>query len=376
MRATNFMRRTLVRVTSPLRRPTSADVATRAGVSRATVSMVLNNRIKGTVAEPTRQRVLEAANELGYTRSAVALSLKQQRTHTIGLITDEIATSPWAGRMVRAASGLAALRGYMVITVDLSLRDTRISDAVRLLSERQVDGFIYATMGRMRVPVPKVPAGMPLVMLNCDPDPGGPEEQQPRAFLPDDRGGARRAARRLLEVGHRRIVMLSGGDGSEADREREAGFRAELEADGLEPKVIRTGWQMNDGYRETARLLGEDEPPTAVFCIRDRVAAGAMHAAGMAGVDVPRELSVIGFDDEDFFAETLTPPLTTIALPHEQMGEWAITALLQQIDPEAGAATDAPEGHRVFSTCPLIERTTVAIAPEPEADSRALHLTP
>lgn len=325
--------------------------------------MVLNNRIEGTVAEPTRQRVLEAAEELGYTRSAVALSLKQQRTHTIGLITDEIATSPWAGRMVRAASGLAAHQGYMVITIDLSLRDTSVADAVRLLSERQVDGLIYATMGRVRVPVAKLPTGLPMVMLNCEPERDVPEGDHPRVFLPDDRGGARRAARRLLDTGHRRIAMLAGGDDSEADREREAGFRDELEALGVEARVIRAGWQMDDGYRATTRLLAEDQPPTGLFCIRDRVAAGAIHAAARAGVGVPHQLSVIGFDDEDFFAENLTPTLTTIALPHEQMGEWAAAALLEQIDPTAKRAADVPEGQRVFSACPLVERTTVAIAP-------------
>lgn len=352
-----------VAVTSRPRRPTSADVAARAGVSRATVSMVLNNRVKGTVAEPTVQRVLEAAEELGYTRSAVALSLKQQRTHTIGLITDEIATSPWAGRMVRAASGVAARHGYVVITIDLSLRDTSVADAVRLLSERQVDGLIYATMGRVQVPVPKVPAGLPVVMLNCEPDGAGPDANDPRVFLPDDRGGARRAARRLLDTGHRRVVMLGGGDDSEADREREAGFREELEADGLEPRVIRVGWQMDDGYRATTRLLSEDQPPTGLFCIRDRVAAGVIHAAASAAVSVPHQLSVIGFDDEDFFAENLTPPLTTIALPHEQMGERAAAALLEQIDPTATPGAEVPEGRRVFSACPLVERTTVATAP-------------
>jgi len=346
-----------------MRRPTSADVAERAGVSRATVSMVLNDRVKGTVAEPTRRRVLEAAEELGYTRSAVALSLKQRRTHTIGLITDEIATSPWAGRMVRAASGLAARHGYMMLTMDLSLRDTSVADAVRLLSERQVDGLIYATMGRLLVPVPKVPAELPLVMLNCEPRARDDSPGDLRAFLPDDRGGARRAARRLLETGHRRIVMLSGGDGSEADREREAGFRGELDADGVRPRVFRTGWQMDDGYRMTSRLLEEDEPPTALFCIRDRVAAGAIHAAASAGVEVPQQLSVIGFDDEDFFAETLTPPLTTIALPHEQMGERAVSALLAQIEPDVGPIADIPDGWRVLSACPLVERASVAKAP-------------
>lgn len=356
----------------PARRPTSSDVAARAGVSRATVSMVLNNRVEGTVAPATRDRVLRAAEELGYARSAIALSLKQQRTRTIGLITDEIATSPWAGRMVRAASMAASRADYMVITVDLSLRDASVEGAMRTLAERQVDGLLYATMGRRMVPAPAARPGLPMVLLNCETADGAlgegttaagsssadPQPVEPPAFVPDDYGGARRAARRLAEVGHERIVMLSGGDDSVACLEREAGFRDELEERGLEPEVLDAGWQMDDGYRSLSRLLGDGAPPTAVFCIRDRVAAGVLHAASAAGLQVPRDLSVIGFDDEDYFAETLTPPLTTIGLPHVEMGEQAMARLLALIDaPEAPRTAGRPAPVRI--ACPLVERATV-----------------
>ena len=341
------------------RRPTSADVAARAGVSRATVSMVLNGRVEGTVAPATQQRVLAAAAELGYTRSALAISLKERRSRTIGLITDEIATSPFAGRMARAASMVAAQHDYLVITVDLSLRDHTVEDAARLLAERQVDGLIYATMGRVRVPLPDVPPGIPLVLLNCEVE-GDEEAAAPPTFLPDDYGGARRAARRLVETGHRRIAMLSGDDRSLGVVEREAGFRDELATAGIEPRVASAGWQIDDGYRVAARLLAEPEPPTGMFCIRDRVAAGTLHAATAAGVSVPGDLSVIGFDDEDFFAERLVPKLTTIALPHEEMGRLAMAALLARL---AGDGVVGGEGVEVVE-CPLVERDSVGSAPE------------
>src|SRR5699024_3635452 len=115
----------------------------------------LNGRVQGTVAEATQRRVREAAAELGYTRSAVAVSLRERRTGTIGLITDEIATSPFAGRMARAASLAAPRVDYLVITMELSMRDHSVSEAARLLAERQVDGLVYATMGRLRVPGPR-----------------------------------------------------------------------------------------------------------------------------------------------------------------------------------------------------------------------------
>lgn len=353
------------RVTTAARRPTSADVAARAGVSRATVSMVLNGRTEGTVSAANQKKVLDAAAELGYTRSAVAMSLRERRTRTIGLISDEIATSPWAGRMVRAASMAAAERGYMVLTADLSLREATVEDAVRMLAERQVDGLVYAAMGRVRITAPTPPPGIPLVLMNCEdgdleaPAPERPDS--PPAVFPDDRQGARRAARRLLEVGHERIVMISGDDASVATREREEGFTLELEEAGAEPRIVRAGWQMDDGFRAATALLGEDPAPTALFCIRDRVAAGAIHAAAVAGVDVPRELSVIGYDDEDFFAEVLTPPLTTIALPHEEMGRRAMTALLDRVE-SGDAAADGAE-RRMIVQCPLVERASVASAP-------------
>lgn len=335
--------------------------------------MVLNGRVEGTVSAANQKRVLDAAAELGYTRSALAISLKERRTRTIGLITDEIATSPFAGRMARAASMAAAREEYMVITMDLSLRENSFDDAAKLLAERQVDGLIYATMGRVRVPMPKVPPGVPLVLLNCEiDDPEVPETSHPATFLPDDYGGARRAARRLVETGHRRIVMLSDDEGADAGREREAGFRGELIAHGIEPRIIPAGWQMNDGYRVTTQLLSEAEPPTGLFCIRDRVAGGALHAAAAAGVDVPRDLSVIGFDDEDFFADRLTPGLTTIALPHMEMGEQAMIALLALLEQSGSGeserrdAADGPsaETRRTVIACPLVERDSVGIAPE------------
>ena len=329
--------------------------------------MVLNGRVQGTVAEATQQRVREAAAELGYTRSAVAVSLRERRTRTIGLITDEIATSPFAGRMARAASLAAAREDYLVITMDLSLRDHSVSEAARLLAERQVDGLVYATMGRLRVPRPVIPPGIPLVLLNCelDEDSGA----APPSFLPDDAGGARRAARRLAETGHRRIAMLSGGDGSVADEERIAGFRDELAAWGLTPQIVPAGWQLDDGYRATSHLLAGPEPPTGLFCIRDRVAGGALHAATAAGLDVPGRLSVIGFDDEDFFAERLTPALTTIALPHSEMGEGAMAVLLSLLEPDTVGDRTSDEGEPlptdapVIVPCPLVERSSVGAPP-------------
>ncbi|UYG17742.1 LacI family DNA-binding transcriptional regulator [Brachybacterium huguangmaarense] len=351
------------------RRPTSSDVAARAGVSRATVSMVLNDRVEGTVASATRDRVLAAAAELGYARSAIALSLRDRRTRTIGLITDRIATSPWAGPMTRAASQEAAAHGQMVIEVDLSLREASLADAMRLLAERQVDGLVYATMGRARIRLPASTFGLPLVLLDCeeytaagaDASADDRDRTPVPAFVPADLEGARRATRHLIGLGHERIAMLSGGDRQPATLEREQGYRTAMTEAGLAPRLVPAGWQMDDGFRAASRLLAHGQAPTALFCIRDRVAAGALHAAALAGVDVPGRLSVVGFDDEDFFAAALTPPLTTIALPHEEMGRAAVRALLDLIEggEERAAVPSAP----VVVPCALVERATTGLVP-------------
>ena len=328
--------------------------------------MVMNGRVEGTVSEATRARVLQAADELGYTRSAVALSLKNRRTKTLGLITDEISTSPFAGRMVRAASAEAAAAGYMVITVDLSLRESSLDDGIRLLAEHQVEGLIYATMGRRVLEgALRVPAGLPLVLLNCIAQ--GDQDAPPcqvDSVVPDDYGGARRAAQRLLDVGHTGIVMLSGDNPADrAAQERERGFQDALDEAGLDAEIVHAGWQMNDGYREAQRLLATAEPPTALFCLRDRVAAGAVHAAAVAGRSVPEDLSVIGFDDEDLFAETVTPQLTTIALPHTEMGSWAMQTLITKIDSDPAQAAAPAEARCHVMACHLVERASVARPP-------------
>jgi LacI family transcriptional regulator len=147
--------------------------------------------------------------------------------------------------------------------------------------------------------------------------------------------------------------MLSGDDRQLATLQREQGFAREMESAGLPVRILRCGWQMSDGYRAVAEGF-DGSVPTAVFCIRDRVAAGVIHGAAVQGLSVPGDLSVIGFDDEDFFAEHLTPALTTIALPHERMGEIAMTELLDVLD---GAALGA---RTQLVACPLVERDTVA----------------
>lgn len=339
----------------PTKRATSADVAKHAGVSRATVSMVLNNRTEGTVSTATRERVLRAASALQYRRSRTALALKEQRTRTIGIVSDEIVTSPWAGRMIRAAIATASDRGYVSLTADLSIAGATLESAAHTFAERDVDGLVVASMGAGEIEIPETLPPVPFVLLNCR-SADSPGQADVAQFMPDDAEGARRAARRLIDTGHRRIAMLAGNDSSIANTARIEGFAEVCRTAGVDATVVEAGWNFDDGHRAGLAVLEgpAGERPTAVFCIRDRVAAGFMLAAAHAGLDVPRDVSVIGFDDEDFFAECLVPPLTTMELPHVEMGRDAMTALLDEI--EGGGRRERAVR---YYPCPLVERASV-----------------
>lgn len=330
---------------------TSKDVAERAGVSRRVVSLVLNGREQGEVSEATRQRVQQAAADLHYRRSAVALALQRQRTSTVGLITDQIASRSAAGSLLKGASEEALEHGYMLLTLDLGHDGVDLERSVRLLEERKVDGAIFATAARTVTDF-DVRVSMPLVFSNSSPG----DEHAISSFVPDDEGGARLAVGRLADAGHRRITMLTGDGTVVAEEARERGATLESLARGVELDIVPAGWHMRDGFRAAHDVLSADSRPTALFCIRDRVAAGALQAAASLGISVPGGLSVVGFDDEDGFASELTPPLTTIALPLASMGRLAMRTLISQI--EAGEPLETP--HAEVIACTLVERESVA----------------
>lgn len=325
-------------------RPRAADVAQRAGVSVTAVSLVLNDNDAGNVSAATRERILAAAAELGYQPNRVAQSLRRQRTHVIGLVTDAIASSPFAGRLLGGAVERATREGYVVVVFDSQDHPDREQAAVDELADRQVDGLIYATMGLRELDtVPRTT--LPLVLANCQ-QAGDPY----LSVIPDDYRGGWDAARHLLELGHRRITMLSGvgtrpGEphhlGNIAGPMRAKGFRAALRSHiaAADSPVLTVGWDINDGYHGAVRVLADAEGrqvpagarPTAIFAANDRVATGVLLVAARLGLDVPGDLSVVGFDDQEAVAANVVPALTTLALPHTLMGERAVELLLETL---------------------------------------------
>ncbi len=334
-------------------------MAAEAGVSPTAVSFVLNGRDGGNIAPETKKRILETAERLGYEPHHVARSLRSQTTRSIGMVTDEVASSPFGGRMLAAAAERAESAGHIMLVMDLHSRFDGEAAAIHELERRQVDSLIYATMG-FRLLTAKPATQLPLVLLNCT-----AQQDDELSVFPDDVAGAQGALNHLADLGHRRVAMLGGGwdplaspmeQGNISGPIRRDAFVAAAKERGVEAGVSELGWRINDGYRAAMSVLDvpSERRPTGLFAITDRVAMGAMLAAARLGLDVPGDVSIIGFDDEDWFADCTVPPLTTMALPHLRMGDEAAAMAL-----DAAAGRTITERRRALP-CELLVRESTA----------------
>lgn len=331
------------------------DVAQRAGVSATTVSHVLNEVPGKRVSESTRERVQQAAAELGYVPNGVARSLRLQRSHILALISDELATTPYAGQVILGAQEAASKHGWLMMLVN-SGGDPAVEAAeIAALRQRQVDGFLYATMYHQEIEVAASLRGLPTVLLDArTDDPAFP------SVVPDEEQGGRTATQALIDAGHTRIAFATNVDDIPATRGRLEGYLTALLDAGLtpDPRLVHAEVSVTAGGLRAGRaLLDLDPRPTAIFCFNDRMAMGVYHAAAERGLRIPADLSVIGFDNQELIADGLQPGLTTVALPHYEMGAWAVDALVHRIE----TPDTAPEQVRL--PCPLVPRGSVAAPP-------------
>ena len=335
------------------RKPRIKDVAERAGVSTATVSYVLNDVAGARVAAATRERVRAAAETVGYRPNAVARALRMQRTHTIGLVSDDVATSPFASGMIRGAQQAARRADSLLLLVNTDDADETCRDVVQALLQRQVDGVVLATMYHRVIDVADELASVPHVFLDCR-----PKSADGAFVVPDEVGGTEAVLTELLEAGHRRIGHLTERRRSVAAGMRLATYREVLGRWGVRfdsKLVVADEPDHVGGWRATGRLLDGPCPPTAVFCFNDQMAMGVYQAASAIGLAVPADCSVVGVDDLEIVADALEPGLTTIALPHRAMGRWGMTTLLDRI---AGDSTGVAS--TILLACELVERGSVA----------------
>ena len=301
------------------RRVTMADVARRAGVSPTTVSFVVNDDPRlPTITAVTQDRVREAIRALDYRPNHAARRLRNQRSDTLGFITDEIAAGPFAGGAIRGAASVAWERGHMLAVLHTGGEREWENAAVEMALDRQLDAVILGTSWTRPVSVPDNLDQLPTVLLDCY-APGSLFT----SVRPDDHSGGLAATALLIEAGHRRIGFINGVPSTYAARERERGFADALARAGLAygPSLIRYGtYESNSGHHHAGELLDLPDPPTALFCANDRMAVGAYFAILERGLSIPDDVSVIGYDNQVGLAEFLSPPLTTIQLPHFEMG--------------------------------------------------------
>lgn len=330
-----------------MQRATIIDVARRAGVSKSTVSRVL--RDEGLVSEEARQRVLAAAQEMGYHPNALAGSLRTRRTHTIALVIPDI-TNPFFPEIARGAQKAADARGYSVLLGNTDWTERRERDFLSVASRYRVDGILINPARISARALKQV--GCPVVVL------GNREPYREFDIVGSDtRAALYLAVDHLLDVGRRRIMLIGGPADNPATEKRVAAYRAALAARAIpEPAdaIVYTEFSTAGGYEAVQRILPRSASPIALICSNDLIALGALSALQDHGVQVPAEVAVIGIDNIDAAAVTC-PSLTTIAKPKTRIGEEAADLLIDRIEgKEAG-----PPQLRLLPTELIVRASTV-----------------
>lgn len=336
------------------KRVTLADVAKAAGLSRTAASMILTGRPDTRLSADAHAKVMKAAADLGYRPNLAARSLRTDRSQSIAFISDVVATTRFATGLIRGAMEAAERANHIMFVMETGGEPSRESKATAAALDRQVDGIIFASMRAREVFLPDLPASTPAVMLNAT----NPDIQT--SVLPDEFEGGRSAVRLLVEAGVRSgIALLGQSDSAEAGlfrsetvARRVRGIQHEMRSHGLSFAAEEScwNWEPDEGYKLARKILRSSPDVRALLCMNDRLAFGAYQAIADLGLTVPEDISVVSFDNDDL-ATYLRPALTTIALPHEQMGRRAVELLL---------ASAPPAEHLV--PMPIIKRESIATA--------------
>lgn len=308
------------------RRATAQDVADLAGVSRSSVSLVLNGHGAGNISARKQTAIIEAARQLAYRPNALALSLRSRRTWTLGVLT-------WPGRsgfpeaLLHAAGETATAAGYLSILMDTHNQPEHESRAVTTLLDRQVDAFVVVAPELVEYHPPEAMVGVPMVLINCvDP------ERRVTSVAPDEFGAAQCAAQILLDRGHRRLALLTDDVPTAQIRDRVAGIRLALDTAGLVPEMLIADQpDIQQGASLTRQVLSQPDPPTGLISTRERLGLGAVLAATAVRVSVPDDLSIVSLEDGERLAAHLVPPLATVQRPDRAMAEQAVALLLSQL---------------------------------------------
>lgn len=345
------------------RRVTMTDIAREAGCSQATVSFVLNRAPGIKISQQMRDRVIEVARTLGYSPASFAdLEPEPEPAQsvgidaTIGFVVDQLATSPEAVVAIEGARQAAWSAGNVVLVAQTMSDEVMEPKTIKALVRQGISALVYMTIFTREIEVPALlrELPVPVVLLNCfSSDHGFP------AVVPSEIAGGQSATEHLLRKGHARIGTIVGEAHMSAAQDRLKGYRRALATADIpfDPDLVMAGnWSASAGYEATVKLLALKQPPTAIFCQNDRMAIGCYEALKEAGLRIPDDISVVGYDDEEI-SRHLHPRLTTSILPHRAMGQWAIEQL----------ELNRPRRPRYPVTkleCTLVERDSVAPPPK------------
>jgi DNA-binding LacI/PurR family transcriptional regulator len=331
------------------------DIARIVGVSHSTVSRAL--RQSPVVNAETAGRIRQVANEQGYRASLIGRGLVMRRSMTVGCVVTDIA-DPFVAAVVDGIEEVANHHGYAVFLASSHADPKRELDVVRSFHERRVDGVIVPSsrvgslylqhLAELRIPI---------VLINNQ-HPGG----YTYSVSIDNPEAARRLTRHMIALGHRRIGYIGHRFGHQSDMDRLSGYRSAIQAAGLpfqKELVVHAEATPESGQTSMKRLLKLRRRPTAVFCYDDLTALGALDAARSAGVPVPEDLSVTGFDDL-FVASYSAPPLTTIRQPMKDMGRRAAEILLGLLRGELAEKSVTFSGELIVRESTAPPRTSLA----------------
>lgn len=329
------------------------DVARAASVSITTVSHTLSGR--GQVARATQDRVRRIADELGYVPNRFASALRGQRSHILGFVSDDIATTPFATRVVLGAQDAAAERAQLLVVVNSNSDRDIESRQISALLTAQVDAVVYARMFHQGASVlPKELVGTPTSLVDTTDDAGVIP-----SVAPDEEQIGRLATETLLRAGHTRIAHLTVSGAGRGSLGRLAGYTSAMKEAGLQPRVFTGGDPGTSAAgREAfqAMLSAGATDVTAVFAFNDPMAMGIYQGAVLAGISIPDQLSVVSVDDFEPVAAALFPGLTTVSLPHYEMGRWGVQTALTLL--ETKLAGEFPLETRMPGT--LVTRASVS----------------
>ncbi|SDG22964.1 transcriptional regulator, LacI family [Pseudonocardia oroxyli] len=325
------------------------DVAEHARVSLSTVSYVLND--SGPVAPERRDRVLDAVRVLEYSPNESARNLKRRGAATIGMIVPEL-TNQFFAMVTEGVQRAASARDVLVVLVVPDATEQPEEKQAKLLRSQRIDGVIYLSgTGSMPASIYELARVGPVVLV---------DEQIPGLDLPavvcEARKGAREVAAHVMQHGHRRVAVIGGPPSLWTAQQRLAGYREAFAWAGLDPDsvpVFAGDYRQASGRELAARALATEPRPTALVCMNDLMAIGAMEHCRAAGLRIPEDVSIVGFDDLPVSA-LLTPRLTTVRQPAHDMGFRAASALFDLLEnEESGAIGELPAVVQVRdSVCP------------------------